>query len=204
MSVKILLASGSPRRIELLGSMGFEVRVCPSGADESCDPLWTPERCSRELALRKAWAVAHKAFPDEYVVAADTGVYFDGKLLGKPADKEEARRMLYLLSGKTHKVYTGIAVVKDGKECSAVCETEVGFSELSEELIENYLSTNESMDKAGAYGVQGYGAALVSGIKGDYFNVVGLPLALLFDVFEKEFGIKPLSWLTSAGTEKNS
>lgn len=200
--MKVLLASGSPRRIELLKTMGFSVRVCPSGADENFDFAASPEEISSSLALRKALAVAPFALDGEYVVAADTSVYSDGVLLGKPKTEDEAYGMLASLSGKIHFVYTGIAVIHGEKTYCGYEKTAVEFKELTKEHIKNYLATGESMDKAGAYGIQGYGSSLVKAISGDYFNVVGLPVAKLCEVLKKEFGVEELSWLDTAKTEK--
>lgn len=193
--MKILLASGSPRRIELLRGSGFEVRVHPSGVDESFDGLKTPAEIAEFLAKIKAEAVLGEEAQDEFIVAADTSVVIGDKILGKPKDREDAINMLESLSGKYHEVYTGIAVIYRKKLVTSHCVTRVLFDSLSKELIENYVDTGEPMDKAGAYGIQHYGPALVKGIDGDYFNVMGLPLNTLYGIFDKEFGIKPLSWI---------
>ncbi len=193
--MKVLLASGSPRRVELLKGCGFDVKVHPSGADESYGDLTNPEEIAKLLALRKAQAVRDIAEDGEYIIAADTSVVTDGMILGKPKDAADARRMLKLLSGRTHEVYTGIAVIKDGRASTACEITEVHFAELSDGMISDYIKTGEPLDKAGAYGIQHYGAALVEGINGDYFNVVGLPLNRLFRILSDDFGVRPLSWL---------
>lgn len=191
--MKILLASGSPRRIELMRGAGFDVRVAASGVDESFDENLPACEIAKELALRKASAVVPDF--DEYTVGADTSVVIDGKILGKPHSAENAKEMLSELSGRTHEVYTGVAVIHGGKSFVSYDVTKVKFAKLSPELIDRYVATGEPMDKAGAYGIQHFGPVLVEGIEGDYFNVMGLPLHTLFDIFKNEFGIAPLSWL---------
>lgn len=193
---KIILASASPRRRELLSGIGLKFDVVVSDCDES-----SVEKCAdtgiyvRELALLKAAAAAKKleedGMRDRIIISADTVVCKDGEILGKPADKAEAAEMLKRLSGTAHEVYTGVCVMRTS-DCTAVAKsekTEVSFKELSEEKISAYIATGEPMDKAGAYGIQGYGAVLVKGICGDYFNVVGLPLSLLSDILSEELGI---------------
>jgi len=156
--------------------------------DETPPRAMPPDALVSELALRKCTAVAcsHK---DAVVIAADTVVEIDGKILGKPRDTEDAAGMLHALSGKTHRVYTGLAVCHKGKSAVRTVCTEVTFKPLDEVLLGFYLWSGEPLDKAGAYGIQGAGALLVEGIKGDYFNVVGLPLSALYDLLLKEFGI---------------
>ena len=174
----IVLASASPRRRELITLISEDVIIHPSDVDETVPEALPAESVPEHLAVKKAAAVA-KGFPDDTVIGSDTSVIVDGIILGKPADREDARRMLTLLSGKTHKVITGCAVFKGGKSASFSEVTEVRFHKLSEQDIEEYLDRNEYADKAGAYGIQGYASLLIEGICGDYFNVVGLPVSRL-------------------------
>ena len=178
--MEIILASQSPRRKELLERMGIRsFTVMDSGVDEHEEELLPPEELVCRLSERKAEAVARRAPAGAVVIAADTVVSLDGAILGKPADKLEAFRMLSTLSGVRHQVYTGVTVMRDGEKQVEHETTDVTFRELSEEEIEHYLATGEPMDKAGAYGIQGYGALLVERIEGDYYNVMGLPVCRL-------------------------
>ena len=178
--MEIILASQSPRRKELLERMGIRTfTVMDSGVDEHEEELLPPEELVCRLSERKAEAVAQRAPAGAVVIAADTVVSLDGAILGKPADKLEAFRMLSTLSGVRHQVYTGVTVLRDGEKQIEHETTDVTFRELSEEEIERYLATGEPMDKAGAYGIQGYGALLVERIEGDYYNVMGLPVCRL-------------------------
>ena len=192
-----ILASASPRRRELMELMGIDFEVIVSDADESAVPTdLSIKLYVQELALLKATATAKQILKRKkaHIIAADTVVTLDGKILGKPKDKEDAVNMLTELSGKTHEVYTGICVMRmsDAKSvCKSVC-TRVSFKELSADKIKAYVNTNEPMDKAGAYGIQGIGSMLIDGIEGDYFNVVGLPVATLSDLLEEEFDITVL------------
>lgn len=176
----MILASQSPRRIELMREAGFDVQVIPADIDESARPGEGPFELVERLARAKAEAVssAHAA-PGETVVAADTIVALDGELLGKPADEADARRMLRALSGKTHQVATGVCIAHGERIDSFVDITDVTFYELSDAEIDAYVATGEPMDKAGAYGIQGFGALLIEGIQGDYYNVMGLPVCRL-------------------------
>lgn len=192
---EVILASGSPRRRELLENMGLDFSVVVSDADESAvDSDVAPAIYVQELALLKAVAAAKKVIKHEdvLVISADTVVVSSGTILGKPADENDAERILSDLSGKTHQVYTGFCVLRLSDAytvCKSVC-TEVTFKELSREKIEGYIRSGEPMDKAGAYGIQGLGAMLVDRISGDYFNVVGLPVSALSDILEQDFGFK--------------
>ncbi|MBR2041986.1 MAG: septum formation inhibitor Maf [Oscillospiraceae bacterium] len=171
-----ILASGSPRRKELLSLIIDEYEVLVSGCEEFV-PEGTPaEKVPAILAEQKALAVA-KLRPDDIVIGSDTVVVLNDEIFGKPKDKAHAHAMLKALSGKKHFVFTGVAVAEKGKVRSFVQKTEVEFYELSDETIEKYIATGEPMDKAGAYGIQGKGSVLVKGITGDYFNVMGLPVA---------------------------
>ena len=175
----MILASQSPRRRELLGQMGFSFTVRPAKGEELAHPELTPAQLVEELARQKALEVSAEAEADDVVVAADTVVAIDGVVLGKPRDKAHAAEMLSALSGREHTVYTGVAV-KRGETLLVEHEaTQVRFRPLTEREIDLYIQTGEPMDKAGSYGIQGYGALLVEGIRGDYFNVVGLPICRL-------------------------
>ena len=188
----IILASQSPRRRELLEHMGVEFRVVTPDIDEHMERELPPDELVRRISAEKARAVAAQAGPDAIVIAADTVVALDGAVLGKPADELEAFKMLSTLSGCRHQVYTGLTVLR-GKEMHTVSEeTAVTFRELSEKEITNYIRTGEPMDKAGAYGIQGYGALLVEGIQGDYYNVMGLPVCRLGGLL-KELGVDCLA-----------
>ena len=175
----MILASQSPRRRELLGQMGFSFTVRPAKGEELPHPELTPAQLVEELARQKALEVSAEAASDDVVMAADTVVAIDGVVLGKPRDKAHAAEMLSALSGREHTVYTGVAV-KRGETLLVEHEaTQVRFRPLTQREIDLYIQTGEPMDKAGSYGIQGYGALLVEGIRGDYFNVVGLPICRL-------------------------
>ena len=175
-SRKLLLASASPRRRELLSGAGFTFEVVPSHIDESPLPAELPRDHALRLACEKAaWTSAHH--PGCVVLAADTIVVLDDSILAKPADPADARRMLRALSGRPHTVMTGVCVRSGGREDAWVEETRVEFRKLSDADIDAYVATGEPMDKAGAYGIQGGAAHMVLRIEGSYTNVVGLPLA---------------------------
>ncbi len=174
----LILASASPRRKELISLISKEVKIYPADVDENFSSEMSVESVPEMLAVKKAKAVS-KLFPEDTVIGSDTSVIVDGEILGKPKDGDDARRMLRLLSGKTHKVITGCAIFKNGRSISFSETTEVTFYPLTDEEIDNYIATDEPSDKAGAYGIQGYGSLLIKGINGDYFNVVGLPVAKL-------------------------
>ncbi len=177
--MKIILASNSPRRKELLQQIGIDFEVQAANVEEITDKT-KPDEVVMDLSLLKAKAIA-KLNPGRVVLAADTVVAYDGKILGKPSDEEDAFLMLSRLSGNTHQVYTGVAIVDETGNINTFAEcTEVVMYENSPELIKKYIATGEPMDKAGAYGIQGKGAVLVKEIKGDYNNVVGLPLAKVY------------------------
>ncbi len=182
----LILASTSPRRRELMGLLGLPFEVVASRYDESLlppDGLTPPEYVTR-LARGKASEVAARTEGDALVIGADTTVLLDGQTLNKPADAEDACRMLRLLSGRTHQVYTGLCliafrggVIEDTQTDHAV--TDVSFDTLPAETVAAYVATGEPLDKAGAYGIQGKALSFIPGIRGDYFNVVGLPVFLL-------------------------
>lgn len=176
--MSIILASASPRRHDLLNLIGLDHRVISAAVDESLTPGLAPDEQVRQLARRKAAAVAAH-YPKDTIIAADTIVVLDDKIYGKPQDEADAARMLGELSGRTHQVYTGVAVRRAETTSSFAEMTEVTFYPLSAAEITAYIATGEPLDKAGAYGIQGYGAVGVRGIVGDYFNVMGLPVARL-------------------------
>lgn len=186
---KVVLASQSPRRRELLSDLISGFRIIPDNSAEIMDESATPEETVKRLAMQKAKNVAACAASDEIVIAADTVVFIDGKILGKPIDAAEAAEMLRTLSGREHHVCTGIAIIDNaiGKSFCCFERTLVHFKHLSDAEIERYITSGEPMDKAGAYGIQGKGALFVEWIKGDYFNVVGLPLCRLAQVLKEEF-----------------
>ena len=174
--MELILASASPRRRELLSNAGYEYNIQAADIDESIYSGLSPYDTVKELSAAKAAFVA-KNNREAVVLGSDTIVSLDGEILGKPHSKQEAASMLRALSGKTHRVYTGVCAVLGSKSESLVIYTDVTFYELSESQIENYIETGEPMDKAGAYGIQGYGSVLVKGINGDYYTVMGLPMA---------------------------
>lgn len=187
--MKIILASQSPRRKELLERMGIQYfETISPNVDESAFHGLPPEELVRRLSAEKVAAVAGKVGEDAIVIAADTVVALEGAVLGKPADELDAFKMLSALSGVRHQVYTGVTVCRGGEKQTAHEVTDVTFRELSEREIEDYISTGEPMDKAGAYGIQGYGALLIQGISGDYYNVMGLPVCRLSGMLAR-FGV---------------
>lgn len=183
----LILASESPRRRYLLEQAGLSFSVIPSGFDESSVSLSSPEIYVKTLAEAKAGEVAEK-YPHSWVIAADTIVWIDNEILGKPAAKAEARAMLKRLSGRIHKVFTGYCVCckAEKRQFSETLITQVLFKELSEEEIEWYIHTKEPFDKAGAYAIQGLGTFLVKSIKGSYTNVVGLPVCEVIEILIRE------------------
>ncbi len=179
--MQYILASQSPRRRELLSFILPTFEVCPANIDERLQdgaPL-TSEIV--RLAAAKALTVSAK-HPDALVIGSDTMVTIDGQILGKPKDAQDARRMLRLLSGRTHQVLTGAAAAQNGRVKTVLNTTEVTFRTLQEDEIEQYIATGEPFDKAGAYGIQGHGALLVRSICGDYYSVMGLPVAQLYEI----------------------
>ena len=176
--MKLILASASPRRKELLRYITEDFTVRVSHADETVKEDLTPEETVRYLAAVKAAAV-FTGDAEEVIVASDTIVVIDGVILGKPHDEAEARAMLRTLAGRTHTVYTGVCVRTATEERVFAERTDVTFYPLSDEEIRAYVATGEPMDKAGAYGIQGKGSLLVKRIDGDFYNVMGLPVAAL-------------------------
>ena len=175
---RVVLASGSPRRRELLNLIGIRHEVRPANIDETMRPREAPRRHAERLAREKASAIA-VGDPDLITIGADTVVVINRKVLGKPSDTADAARMLGMLSGREHTVITAVAVARGGELRSAIEEVRVRFRRLRDDEIEAYIATGEPMDKAGAYGIQGFGATIVERIEGDYFAVMGLPLVRL-------------------------
>ena len=189
----IILASQSPRRRQLLEQMGMtEFQICPAQGEEVMDPALNPGELVERLSRAKALEVAAQAKPGDLVIAADTVVASEDQVLGKPRDEEQAGEMLRALSGREHTVYTGVTVCRDGEVLTEHEATFVRFRPLTEQEIRGYIAAGESMDKAGAYGIQGRGALLVEGLRGDYFNVVGLPVCRLGRMLAR-FGVDLLA-----------
>jgi septum formation protein len=182
--VRVILASSSPRRTELLSMIGIPHTVSPADIDESVRPGEAPAAYAERLAREKAQVIAGRD-STSLVVAADTTVVIDGHVLGKPVDAEDAARMLHSLSGRTHTVLTAVAVARGGRLESAVESVVVTFRTLSDGEIAAYVATGEPMDKAGSYGIQGYGATIVTRIDGDYFAVMGLALTRMILLIER-------------------
>lgn len=190
---QLILASTSPRRQQLVGLLGLPFEILAKPVNEEVEPGLSPEQVVCELALRKARAVLEEVKEKRrgaIIIGADTIVVLEGRILGKPKDEEEAFQMLSALQGRTHQVYSGVACLDSATEKKVVdfCLTEVTIKPLTEEKIKRYIETKEPLDKAGGYGIQGYGALIVERINGDYFNVVGLPLSLLSEMLV-HFGI---------------
>ena len=190
--VRVILASQSPRRRELLAQIGITHEVRPADIDETVWPGEAPVPHSERLARDKAHTLA-LLHPEAVVIGSDTIVVIDGAILGKPASRDDAIAMLERLSGREHTVYTSVAVAHEGRTLSGVEAVQVQFRTLTRAQIAAYVDTGEPMDKAGAYGIQGYGATLVERISGDYFAVMGLPLGRLVGLIRElgymyEFG----------------
>lgn len=177
MTQVLTLASASPRRKQLLEMLGLPIEVRPGHVPEVRAPHETPEGYVRRLAHAKALSV-----PGEWVLGADTTVILGGDILEKPADAEDAFRMLRRLAGRTHEVATAVALAHGGQVREAVDVTRVTFRGADDAFLRAYVATGEPMDKAGAYGIQGYGAALVDRIEGDFFSVMGLPIRKVLDL----------------------
>ena len=191
--MKIILASQSARRRDILENLGIKFDIKVSQVDESMSDTLTPGENVETVSMRKAAAVAGELgitdSDDTLVIASDTVVVCDNIILGKPRDKAHATEMIGMLSGRRHSVISGIAVIYRGKRVFSHEETEVEFRSLTDAEIEAYVSTDEPYDKAGGYGIQDKAAIFVRGIHGDYLNVVGLPVFKLFRILENEFGI---------------
>ena len=187
---KIILASKSPRRLELLRMLGLNVETASPDIDESAVEADSPSHLAEKLAKTKAEKVYRDLHPEGCpVVAADTLVEIGGRILGKPRSVAEAGEMLRMLSGKLHYVHTGLAVIYSGTFASAVETATVYFRELSDDEIESYIMSGEPMDKAGAYGIQGRAGAFVDRIEGDFFSIVGLPLCRLVTLLRNTMGL---------------
>lgn len=188
----IILASTSPRRKELLSLLSIEFRIISKNTDETLDNDLTPIENVMKIAAQKAEAVANN-YHESLIIGCDTIVVLDKQILGKPRDKEDAYRMLKSLSGRAHKVYTGVSLQNKSKELwmSFYEETTVYMKVLSDKEIWNYIATGDPMDKAGSYGIQTQGALFIEKIEGDYFNVVGLPISTLYEKFKE---IKAISF----------
>jgi len=188
--MNIVLASGSPRRFELLKMMGIEdFKVIVDSSQELITPGLSADEQVIILSLQKARNVAKKCSKDDVIIAADTLVYIGNEPLGKPVSQQDAEMMLTKLSGQKHSVYTGISILKNDYHISKAEKTDVYFRELSEEEIKSYVATGEPMDKAGSYAAQGGAAVFIERIEGDFFNIIGLPLCRL-SMMLKEFGDK--------------
>ncbi len=191
--MRFILASGSPRRREILSVAGYEYEVLPSSADEL-----TNNYSAQELAVQNATAKAidvySKTDKDAVILGADTVVCLDGEILGKPKDAQDAYDMLRRLSGSSHSVITGYAVVGKNGVKSGYCETYVSFRDISDDEIRAYIATNEPMDKAGGYGIQEKGCLFASSVTGDFFNVIGLPVSSVRPLLA-EYGVFPV-WMT--------
>jgi septum formation protein len=185
---RVVLASGSPRRHQLLNLIGIEHEVNAANIDETMRPREAPRRHAERLAREKASTFAVRD-PDLITIGADTVVVINRKVLGKPVDRSDAARMLGMLSGREHTVITAVAVARGRKLRSAIEEVKVKFRRLREDEIEAYIATGEPMDKAGAYGIQGFGATIVERIDGDYFAVMGLPLVRLVGLM-RDVGVR--------------
>ena len=186
--MKIILASKSPRRVEILHNIGAEFEIIPADVDESVEDGMSVSDAVMEISKRKALCVLEK-HNDAFIISADTVVTFDGKIIGKPKDEDHAFHILKSLSDRSHAVLTGFTLcTKDKVYCSYI-STEVDFRKLSDDEVYRYIKSGEPMDKAGAYGIQEKGSVFVTGIRGDYFNVMGLPICEITEIAKKEFGI---------------
>lgn len=185
--MKLILASASPRRAQILRDAGISFLVLSSAVDETPYPNETPEQMVQRLADAKAELVAARAVGPALLIAADTTVVLDGQILGKPQSTDDARRMLERYSGRTHSVVTGVTVIRlpEMERRQFVETTQVTFATLAPDEISRYLSTDEPYDKAGAYAIQGYAGRYIPRIEGCYFNVVGLPLARLMNALRE-------------------
>ncbi len=188
----IILASASPRRKELLEKIGLKFEVEPSNYEENMRSELEPHELAKKVSLEKAKAVASK-HKNAIVIAADTFIVFQGRMLGKPKTEVEAKEMLKTINGKSHSVITGFTIIdtEKNKALSRAVETKVYIRELTLKEIDAYVKSKEPLDKAGAYAIQGLGSVIVEKIEGDYFNVIGLPLSALTESL-KEFGINIL------------
>lgn len=194
--MRVILASGSPRRRELLTNLGVTFKVVVSGEDED-SPETNPEKLAGDLGLLKARSVAN-LHPDAVVIAADTVVAAGEELLAKPADAAENAAFIRKLAGRTHQVFTGVTVISPSGTFSGVERTDVEFRPLTEKEVQFYAASGEGLDKAGGYGIQGVGMGLVSRVNGDYSNIVGFPLALVMRLLRRA-GVTVWNDATGAG-----
>ena len=188
---KLLLASGSPRRAEILRAVGWSFEALATNIDETMRVGEKAEDAVQRLALEKAEAAANLN-PSALVLGADTTVVVDSQILEKPKDSGDARRMLHVLSGRWHDVLTGVAVVRNDRRALAYERTRVRFCSMSDDEIDWYVRSGEPMDKAGAYAVQGRASLFIEEIRGDYWNVVGLPIRLVYKLMNERSGTGPL------------
>ena len=192
--MKIILASGSPRRREILCALGLEFEIIVPDVDESSD-IKDPAELVKQLSLRKARAVRDmlkqrdEDIADTLIIASDTIVWCGGEVLGKPCDRADAHRMIKMLSGREHSVFSGVALCYGERSCADFERTSVHFADVSESALELYLDNCKYLDKAGAYAIQEAAALFIRGIEGDYLNVVGLPVRRLYELMRDEFGI---------------
>lgn len=184
----IVLASASPRRKQLLEMLGLTFTVRPAKGEEVIPDGLAPAEVVKYLSSQKAGSIAAECAWDDIIIGADTIVCYGGNILGKPRDERDAARMLSMLSGNTHAVYTGVTVRKGETVLSAAEETKVRFRPLSDREIAAYIKTGEPMDKAGAYGAQGHASLFIEGMEGEFFNVMGLPVCRLGKLL-KEVGV---------------
>ena len=184
--MNIVLASASPRRRELLTMLGVkDFKIIPAAGDEIIEEGLSPAEVVCALSHAKAEEVSKKCAASDVIIAADTIVVLDGDILGKPTDKDDAFRMLTLLSGRAHSVFTGVTVMQGEKVIVEFERTSVRFRDITGRELEAYINTGEPMDKAGSYGAQGIGSLFIEGIEGDFFNVMGLPLCRLSKMLEQ-------------------
>ncbi len=188
MKPRLVLASASPRRADIMRQLGLEPEVCPADIDESYRPGETPAEHVERLAREKARAVSQAVSqedPAPLVVGGDTIVLDGARVLAKPEDEAEAHSMLLSLSGRNHEVLSGIAIAGDHGVVSTVARTTVRMRPFGDDVVSAYVATGEPLDKAGGYGIQGLGAALIDGIDGDYYSVVGFPVASFLDLLDR-------------------
>lgn len=192
--IMIILASGSPRRREILSDLGAELKIITADVDEHSDER-DPEKLAKSLALKKGIAVYEKLSAENSddahlpIISADTVVFCDGEIMGKPCDRADAYRMLKKISGRAHTVTTGICVIRDGLPFSSFVTTKVFVDDLTDDEINTYIDTKDPFDKAGSYGIQGIFSKHISKIEGCYFNVVGLPTNALAKLFKEATGV---------------
>jgi len=191
---KIILASNSPRRKAFLEKYNIDLQIMKSDLEEKIDENEKPEQVVMSLAFQKAMDVASKISGDNIILSADTIVVFENEILGKPTSKADAKKMLNKLSGNKHKVFTGFCIMQVDKGLKVVdyAETIVHFKKIDKVMIDLYLDTEEYLDKAGSYGIQGFGELFVEKINGSYSNVVGLPIEKVYEVLYNKFNISLL------------